>query len=140
MPNSRCPKRLSGASAIGCSQHSLNSSQPGLVDSMDPQIALLYRIEDIEARVHGAPFPEAEQMVNQLESMITDLTPALREQYEWLRSWTRYPIARLRQGTCTGCGATYNEDHAFLRASSSQVTYCEHCLRILLLNDLVLVA
>ncbi len=107
---------------------------------MDHQIDLLYRIEFIETSVHGAPLPEAEKLVARLDTLIADLPPSLREQYEWLRSWTRYPIARLRQGTCTGCGATYSEEHAFMHASQSQVTYCEHCLRILLLNDLVLVA
>jgi predicted nucleic acid-binding Zn-ribbon protein len=107
---------------------------------MDSQIKLLYQIEGIEVRVQSAPIQEAEQLVKQLEGLITELPTSLREQYEWLRSWTRYPIARLRQGSCTGCGAGYDRDHAFLQAARSQVTYCEHCLRILLLKDLELVA
>jgi predicted nucleic acid-binding Zn-ribbon protein len=107
---------------------------------METHIKLLYKIEDIEVRIHGAPIEEAEELVRQLERLIGELPTSLREQYEWLRSWTRYPIARLRQGSCTGCGASYDREHAFVRASASQVTYCEHCLRILLLNDLELVA
>jgi predicted nucleic acid-binding Zn-ribbon protein len=107
---------------------------------MESQIRTLYRIETIEASLHAAPMPEASELVQELDGLITRLPVSLRQQYEWLRTWTRYPIARLRQGACTGCGARYDRQHAFLHAHEQQVTYCEHCLRILLLNDLELVA
>ncbi|MGD8396029.1 MAG: hypothetical protein PVF43_11190 [Candidatus Eiseniibacteriota bacterium] len=107
---------------------------------MDSQIRSLYRIERLETELHRAPLPEASKLVEELEGLITRLPASLRQQYEWLRTWTRYPVARLRQGACTGCGAHYDHRHAFLHAHERQVTYCEHCLRILLLNDLELVA
>ncbi len=107
---------------------------------MDQHIDLLFRIENIEAELVGLEPTNAELRVNELEGLIQDLPTPLREQYEWLRSWTRYPIARLRARACTGCNAEYGTDHAYLQVSHPQLAYCEHCMRILLLRDLRVVA
>jgi predicted nucleic acid-binding Zn-ribbon protein len=72
--------------------------------------------------------------------LLDELPQAIRDQYQWLRTWTFYPIARLRNRACTGCGGTYPESHAFVVGDEKKVTHCEHCLRILVLRDLALVA
>lgn len=107
---------------------------------MDSLISLLFQIETIETALAGAQGLEAEEARAQLSLLLAQLPKPIRDQYEWLRTWTSYPIARLRSRTCTGCGAVYPEDHAFIMAHETRVTYCEHCLRVLLIRDLGLVA
>jgi predicted nucleic acid-binding Zn-ribbon protein len=107
---------------------------------MDSLVHVLFQIESIEVSLPGATSLEVDEARAQLTLLIGQLPKPVRDQYEWLRTWTAYPIARLRRRACTGCAATYPEDHAFVIANETQVTYCEHCLRILLLKDLALVA
>lgn len=107
---------------------------------MDSLVHVLFQIESIEIALPGATSLEIEEGRAQLMLLIGQLPKPIRDQYEWLRTWTAYPIARLRGRACTGCAASYAEDHAFVVANETQVTYCEHCLRILLLKDLALVA
>lgn len=107
---------------------------------MEQLLHLLFQIEAIESSLHAAQGREAEDRQAELRLLLDQLPKPFRDQYEWLRTWTSYPIARLRNRACTGCGAIYPEDHAFVVANESKVTYCEHCLRILLLRDLALVA
>ncbi len=107
---------------------------------MDSLLNLLFQIESIEACLAGADGPQADEARARLSLILAQLPKPIRDQYEWLRTWTCYPIARLRNRACTGCGAHYPDDHAFVVASETRVTYCEHCLRILLIRDLGLVA
>ena len=107
---------------------------------MDDLIHILFQIETLEGGLPGATGHDADEARAQLVLLIAQLPKPIRDQYEWLRTWTAYPIARLRGRACTGCGASYPEDHSFVVTSETKVTYCEHCLRILLLRDLALVA
>jgi predicted nucleic acid-binding Zn-ribbon protein len=101
---------------------------------------LLFQIEIIERRLPGARGGKAEAALADLTLLLCQLPKPVRDQYEWLRNWTWYPIARLRSRACTGCGATYPDDHSFVTTNEGKVTFCEHCLRILILKDLALVA
>ena len=107
---------------------------------MESLISLLFQIESIESALAGHQALDADQARAELSLCQAQLPKPIRDQYEWLRTWTCYPIARLRNRSCTGCGAHYPEDHAFVVANETRVTYCEHCLRILLIRDLGLVA
>jgi predicted nucleic acid-binding Zn-ribbon protein len=101
---------------------------------------LLFQIEAIESGLQGIQSGETEEGQSELGVLLEQLPQPIRDQYRWLRTWTFYPIARLRNRACTGCGGSYPVSHAFVVANETRVTYCEHCLRILLLRDLALVA
>lgn len=110
---------------------------------MESVLQILFEIEAIESDLKAGQEGQAEESQGrqaQLNLLLDQLPKPIRDQYQWLRTWTPYPIARLRNRACTGCGGTYPESHAFVAANEPQVTHCEHCLRILLLRDLALVA
>jgi predicted nucleic acid-binding Zn-ribbon protein len=106
-------------------------------------LQILFEIEAIESDLklgQEGQSEEAEARLAHLKLLLDQLPKPIRDQYQWLRTWTPYPIARLRNRACTGCAGTYPESHAFVAAHVPQVTHCEHCLRILVLRDLALVA
>ncbi len=101
---------------------------------------ILFQIEAIESALHDTQGGDATERQAEIDLLLEQLPQSLRDQYRWLRTWTFYPLARLRNRACTGCGGTYPEKHAFVVTNEPRVTYCEHCLRILVLRDLALVA